>query len=288
MTASHVDSIEDNEIDLLDLLIVIAENIKLLILGPLLVGIAALGIAYTLTPTYESQSILNPNKPSLNVPGPLLVSYIKSADVIEAVAHQLNFEPDLSPEQRYKKLDSKLHVSVGKLESLVTLRTTGATPEAARELNTTVWDVVLPLTRPRATEQEQLTALLKAEQERLASGEKMEQATVKLLLESGGNAESAARVYSDLLAANSARLRTIAGIESQLAGLTTENLAQLPTLPEAALKPKKGFIAVAATLAAGFVLLLFVFARSAWRNASGHPEQAEKIQRLRRAVGMKA
>lgn len=73
----------DDEIDLLDLLVVIAENLKLLILGPLFVGICALGIAFTLPQTYESQSTLNPQKPGLNVSGAMLASYIKSFDVLK-------------------------------------------------------------------------------------------------------------------------------------------------------------------------------------------------------------
>ena len=287
MMDSNVAHTEDDEIDLLDLLIVIADNLKLLILGPLLVGIVALGIAFVLPKTYESQSILNPSKPSLEVPGQLLASYIKSADVIESVAQALNYEPDMSAEQRYKKLERKIHVSVGKQDQLVTLRTEGHTPESARELNTTVWNLVLPLTKPRSTDRQRLQAQLKSEQERLASGEKMESATAKLIMESGGGAEGASRMYSDLLAANSMRLRSISNLESQLEGLSTENLAQLPTLPEASLKPKKGFIAVAATLAAGFLLLLFVFARHALQGASRNPEQADKVKHLRQALGMK-
>ncbi len=61
--------------------------------------------------------------------------------------------------------------------------------------------------------------------------------------------------------------------------------------PERKSKPKKALIAIIATLATGFALLLWVFVRQALRNASNSPETAEKLQTLRtgwrRALGLK-
>jgi tyrosine-protein kinase Etk/Wzc len=61
--------------------------------------------------------------------------------------------------------------------------------------------------------------------------------------------------------------------------------------PERKSKPKKALIAIIATLAAGFALLLWVFVRQALKNASASPETAEKLQTLRmgwrRALGLK-
>jgi uncharacterized protein involved in exopolysaccharide biosynthesis len=59
--------------------------------------------------------------------------------------------------------------------------------------------------------------------------------------------------------------------------------------PELKSKPKKALIAVLATLATGFALLLFVFIRQALRNASQDPESAQKLSALqtswRKALG---
>jgi uncharacterized protein involved in exopolysaccharide biosynthesis len=46
-------------------------------------------------------------------------------------------------------------------------------------------------------------------------------------------------------------------------------------------KPKKALIAVLATLAMGFVLLLWVFVRQALRNAATQPDTADKLQALK-------
>jgi uncharacterized protein involved in exopolysaccharide biosynthesis len=59
--------------------------------------------------------------------------------------------------------------------------------------------------------------------------------------------------------------------------------------PEKKSKPKKALIAIIATLASGFALLLFVFIRQALRNASQDGESAQKMAALktswRKALG---
>ena len=54
--------------------------------------------------------------------------------------------------------------------------------------------------------------------------------------------------------------------------------------PEYKSKPKKAQMAMMTSLAAGFVLLLFIFARQALRNAVQTPEMAEKLSILRRSL----
>ena len=51
--------------------------------------------------------------------------------------------------------------------------------------------------------------------------------------------------------------------------------------PERKSKPQKALIAILTTLATGFALLLFVFVRQSFRNASQDDELAQKLQRLK-------
>jgi uncharacterized protein involved in exopolysaccharide biosynthesis len=50
----------DDEISLLDLVLTIAENLRLLILGPLAMGLVALAYSYTITPTFTATTLLLP------------------------------------------------------------------------------------------------------------------------------------------------------------------------------------------------------------------------------------
>ena len=52
--------IDDDEISLLDLLQTVAENLRLLILGPLLVGLTALGVSFTIPPTFTAKTSFLP------------------------------------------------------------------------------------------------------------------------------------------------------------------------------------------------------------------------------------
>lgn len=55
-----VQSNEEDEINLLDLLQVVADNLRLLVLGPLAVGLAALGISFAITPTFTANTKFMP------------------------------------------------------------------------------------------------------------------------------------------------------------------------------------------------------------------------------------
>ena len=50
--------------------------------------------------------------------------------------------------------------------------------------------------------------------------------------------------------------------------------------PERKSKPKRALVAVVTALAAGFVLLLFVFMRQSLRSAEKTPETASKLARI--------
>lgn len=60
--AAQPDLSEDDEISLLDLLQVVVDNLRLLVLGPLLVGLAALGITFAIPPTFTAKIVFIPPK----------------------------------------------------------------------------------------------------------------------------------------------------------------------------------------------------------------------------------
>jgi tyrosine-protein kinase Etk/Wzc len=57
---SVLDQADSDEIDLLSLLQVVAENLRLLVVGPLLIGLAALGIAFVVPPTFTANTTFMP------------------------------------------------------------------------------------------------------------------------------------------------------------------------------------------------------------------------------------
>lgn len=278
---------DGDEINLLELLVVIAENLKLLILGPLIAAAIAWGIAsYQISPVYESISVLRPSEWStqgLSSPGiiapqrsnPQVIARLaQSADTLAAVSKALGIPANAS-------------AAVGRQDNLITLTTYSATAEQAQALNNAIWVQVFAQTQQPADKAQQLQTRLKILQESLAASSTLEQATAKQLA-SGQITEATARLYSDIQNATAQRIRDIADLEAELSGLSSNNLIQQATLSTAPSKPKKTLITAVTFLATGMALLIFVFTRQAMRNASQNPEQAETLRRLRAALGMKA
>ncbi len=83
-------------------------------------------------------------------------------------------------------------------------------------------------------------------------------------------------------------LAEVLSISRTLQGLSRDVVSQPPTLPTEPSAPKKSLIAMLAAFGTGFGLLLWVFARQAWKNAGKNPEAAEKQAKLLAAIGLKA
>ena len=56
----NIETIEDDEISLLDLLQVVVDNLRLLVLGPLVAGLLALGITFAIPPTFTATTKFMP------------------------------------------------------------------------------------------------------------------------------------------------------------------------------------------------------------------------------------
>jgi uncharacterized protein involved in exopolysaccharide biosynthesis len=97
--------------------------------------------------------------------------------------------------------------------------------------------------------------------------------------------------YQETLFDLFARQYEVARIDESREGAVIQVLDPA-TPPERKSKPKRAMMAVVATLAAGFALLLWVFVRHALRNARQDAESAQKLgllaSALRRSVGRRA
>ena len=76
----------DVEVGLLDVLVILAENVKLLVIGSLLVGLCALGIGFMLPQTYQSVAVLQAEQPT--------ASLMMTAVVLDPVIKALGLAKD--------------------------------------------------------------------------------------------------------------------------------------------------------------------------------------------------
>ena len=377
---------EDDEISLLDLLQTIVDNLRLLILGPLVVGLAALGISFTVPPTFTATVKFLPPQQQQSAAASMLASlgglgglagaaaglknpadqylaFMKSNSVQDELIERFKLD------ERYKakfKEDARLaltgntRASSGK-DGLITVQIDDKDPKFAAELaNAHVDELQKLLARLAVTEAQQRRAFFEKQlsqvKEKFTEAEQALRATGVSSSVLKSNPTSALAAVAGLKAQVTAQevkvgamrgyladtapdfkqaMTELANLRAQLAKQEKDEPAAAAgqgdyvakfrefkyqeTLfelfarqfemakvdesregaviqvldaaqpPERKSKPKKALIAIIATLAAGFALLLFVFIRQALRNASQDGESAQKMASLkaswRKALG---
>jgi hypothetical protein len=278
---------QDAEISLLDLLVTLADNAKLLILGPLFVGLVALAVAFAWPQTFESVAILQTE--------PATASLITTAAVLDPAVASLGLEPGQSVEDARKALLGRVKTASGRADKLLTITVSGATPQQAQATATALLAAVQAQSRPTGGSKLRLETQLadtKIRQEKaLKAGDillpVLESINGRQVLPDARGAELV-KGYTELLNTVSAAQSQALVIQAQLDGLTDSQLVQAPTLPEKAVSPKKGMIAVGATLGSGFLLLLLVFIRNGLRSSEADPASAAKLARIRRALSFRS
>lgn len=383
-------SVDDDEISLLDLLQTIVENLKLLVIGPLVVGLVALGISFLIKPTFAANTKFLPPQQQqsaaaamlqslgalgglagaatgLKNPADQYVAFLKSRAVadrlIERFALMERYEADV-PDDARGALEGSTRIFSGK-DGLITVEFDNEDPAFAAEVaNAYVEELAALLNRLAVTEAQQRRVFfegqLKQTQEALTAAEQALQATGVganvLKVQPSAAVEAVARVQAEIaaqevkvasmrgyladtapefkqalteLSAMRAQLRKLEGTGGGVAtkggqGENSDYIARfrdfkyqetlfeliakqyeiarvdesregaviqvldVAIAPDRKSKPKKAVIAVLATLATGFALLLFVFVRQAVRNAGADPESAAKMAAIRRSLGFSA
>jgi len=371
---------EDDEISLLDLALVVAENLRLLVLGPLAAGLLALGISFAVTPTFTAKTVIMPPQQTqssaaaalqglgalagaagaaagLKSPADQYVSLIQSTTVEDKLIERFKlmqvYDVKFKADAR-KQLETSSRISAGKKDNLISIEVDDEDPKRAADIANAYVEELKLLTNQLAMTEAQQRRLffetqLQQTKARLAQAQKELQAAGfnegAIRAEPKAAAESFAKLRAEVTAAE-VRVQSMRGyltetapefrqaqvnlqaLRSQLARLEGSDKAaaqgdyvdrfrefkyqetlfdllvrQLEvakldesregaviqvvdpaTPPERKSKPRKAMVAVVATLATGFALLLWVFVRHALRNARKDTESAQKLGQLSAAL----
>ncbi len=368
----------DDEISLLDLLQVVVDNLRLLVLGPLAVGLAALGICFAIPPTYTAKTQFLPPQQQqsaaasmlaslgalgglagaatgLKNPSDQYIAFMKSVSVQDALIERFKlverYEAKLKDDAR-KALSEKARIASGK-DGLISVEVDDKDPQFAAQLaNAHAEELQKVLGRLAVTEAQQrrvffekqlalakenlvkaevalkstgvnssalksspvaavevvarLRAGISAQEVKIASmrgylteaAPAMKQALTELLAlreqlakaerdevpQAAGKGDYVARYrdykYHETLFELFAKQFELAKVDEAREGAVIQVL-DVAQAPDRKSKPKKALIAIIATLATGFALLLWVFVRQALRNAGRNPEAALKMFALR-------
>jgi capsular polysaccharide biosynthesis protein len=289
---------EESEASLLDMLVVIAENLKLLILGPLGVGLLALGICYLVPQSYTSESIIAlPNMNAGGVVNPAITAtataqaaaVMTSALVLDPVVVSLNMSEGRPIQVARKKLANQVKATVGK-DGLLRLDTTANTPEEAQNIGNAVISAWLKTSIPGAEERADLEKRLESAKSSLDAVERL---LKRITTEGASNLTqplTRGEAGTSIVAIGELQtkfLGEVLSIPRALQGYSREVVKQPPTLPTESVAPKKGLIAVLATLGSGLLLLVGLLFRWAWQTAGQNAMVAKKQSELLEALGTK-
>lgn len=172
---------DDDEISLLDLAQTVVDNLRLLVLGPLAVGVAALGISFAVTPTFTAQVAFLPPQQSQSMAAGLLnslgalgglagaaagiknpsdqyVSFMKSNAVEDALIKRFDlmkrYDTEFLMDAR-KTLEGKVKIAAGK-DGIITVDVDDHDPQFAADLaNAHVEELTRLMGRLAVTEAQQ-------------------------------------------------------------------------------------------------------------------------------------
>jgi capsular polysaccharide biosynthesis protein len=275
----------DDEISLLDLLNTITENLRLLIVGPLLAGIAALGVGYTLTPTFESRAVLrfeSDKDKATGISNEVAVVIAHSEEVLLALLPSAPWlEKTHSRTATLANMRELIQPSHNKKDGTFVLTVKAPSGAQAQALNQAVIAQLREKSQPKGKLLSELQAREQAATVTLAELSKILPELTQRFLARGPESETAARTYNLLSQQRESAQREFDNVKARLQPFGAEATVQAPSLPDKPVQPKKALIAVVAALATGFALLLFVFVRQALRNAAKNPEDAGRLAAIR-------
>ena len=274
---------DDDTISLLDLLVVVAENLKLLIAGPIAVALIALAVTFVLPKRFESESWLRLGEGA--------VPQLTSDDIVIPLLEKTPWitEKASTRTEALRNLREDIQASFSKKDGLLKLKTVAPSAEKARQLNVALIDAYRAFSLPKGRGLEQIQQQIALTEESLKELAPIVERVAANIdkVTPGTEGDNVARAYISLVELKGARERALQDLNRQLLGFSVEVFAQSPSLPERPVSQKRALIGVLAGLASGMALLLFVFIRSGWRSAAQNPEDASKIQRIRQSLGLK-
>lgn len=294
MTETATQRCEDDEIDLLDVLVTIAENIKLLVIGPLIAGLLAFGAVSFWPATYESSFTLEGQKKigkgQLQTVDLLTPTQVSQLLMSSAVFSEAAKELQNSGQTQWVALIQPGVVSVQVLRNTTQVQATvkAKDPVAAHAVAQALLQAALIMSKPQGEALQEIRTSLERNESALASARSME-SRFRAAINSTDRADPIlAQAYTKLLDAIPNLAKSAADDRIRLNGLTSSDVLIKPSIVKEPVSPKRTTVWAVAILGAGFVLLLWVFMRQAFQKEALSASSVAKIARIRKALGMKA
>lgn len=283
MTDQAFEQIED-EINLLDILVTLAESWKLLVFGPLIAAALAGGLSFLWPKTFESVAIVRLTEQDL--------ALINSAPVQDPLIDKFGLLAEFDGIQEIARqyLSKKLVGKFDKKTGLATITAVAETPERAQAIGKAALDALLKELLPKGKNRDKIEQTIISNEKVIATSSDAMELLQKQIGKSGKNdtgLEVVMKYYSTLSSDVSKKELENVKLRKSLTLYGDEIYVQQPSLPQLKLSPKHGVVILVTALASWLMLLIFVFIRKAWLGAKQDPLTAVKINAIKLSFARK-
>lgn len=281
MTEQSVNNYDD-EISLLDILVTLAESWKLLVFGPLIVGVLAGALSFLWPKTFESVAIVRLTEAEL--------ALLSTAPVLDPLVEKFGLLADFDgvQEDARQYLSKKITGKFDKKTNLVTITAVANTPELAQEMGKVAMDALLKELLPKGKNKDQIEQKIASNESIISNGkDALDQLQKQMGKPGGGDAalEVVMKYYASLTAEVAAKELENIELRKSLSVKGHEVYVQQASLPQKKTSPKQSLVVQLAVLASGFFILMIVFIRKAWASLEKNVESASKLAAIKHALG---
>lgn len=284
MTEQFTQIHEEDEISLLDTLVILAESWKLLVFGPIIVGVLAGGLSFMLPQRYESVTIVRISEDELAI--------INTAPVLDTLIEKFGLlsKFDGVKDDARQYLAKKIVGKADKKTGLATITTTDDAPEKAQELGKAAVDALLKELLPKGNNKKQAEERILINDRIIANlADSMDQLQKQIGKSSQNEAgfDVVMKHYSSLTIELANRQLQNMEIKRSLEGRGDEVFVQQASFSPHSVSPKRRPIVLFAVLASGIVFMIFVFLRKSWASVAQDDEAMRKIALIKKAFQFK-
>ncbi len=277
---------DDDEISFLDLLEGITENLRLLIIGPIVAGLIGFGAASWMTPIYTAKTtIIPPGQNSSGAAAALLgqlgglgslvgnvsggastsqyVAYLESNTLSDHLVEQLKLIDHYrvkNQEEARQALKDSARITVEKKSGLISIEVSDSDPQFSPKIANAYVEALSKMLGKMTLED--------AKHRRELFEQQIDEAIIKSYRSPfvrEAIIQSIVREYET----------AILDQKKDRPYIQQVDVAEVPKFRS---KPKRTQIAIIVSLVTGFALLLFIFVRKAIRNAEEDPETKGRMQ----------
>ena len=270
----------DDEISLLDVLITIAESWKLLMFGPLVVGVLAAGLSFLWPKTFESVAIVRLSEDE--------VALLHSASVLDPLIAQFDLLVKAGGvDDARQGLKSRLAFTVDKKTKLTTITAKASEANQAQALGDAAIKSLLKELKVKGQPKRLIEKTIAINLGVIGLNEdaiESVQRNVKRGALADQALESALKNMAVINLDNAKRKQENEELYQKLEGYGAEVFVQEPSFPQRKISPNRSLVVMSAMLGSGFALLLFVFVRKTWAASMRNPMAAAKWDILKSQI----